>query len=180
MTNIVTPKQTDFINRLRSERVVSSALLDMIAKVSTTAEASAVITALMNAPRVPRGGVSPELAAMHAALEAAEPAKYAVPAAVATAYGIDPRGDLLFFEVKRYKGRKYINRLTGAPGAFHRSRFSLASATGLLTFIQGRHVEFSLLFGRHFVCCGRCAAPLSDQTSRETGFGPECRSVFGL
>ena len=182
MTNLITPKQTSFINSLRTERVLDSTLTEMLAVARTAQEGSALITKLLAAPRVPR--VAPAGNALYAERDAllasAEPAKYAVPASVARALDIRINGDLLFLEVKRYMGKRYINRLTGAPGAFSRSRFTASQSIGLLKFLAGRHVEFSKMFSDHYGVCGRCAAELTDQVSRATGFGPECRKVFGL
>ena len=110
-------------------------------------------------------------------------AKYAIPASyLFTSYpNLKITGDLLFLEVKTYKGKRYLNRLQGAPGDFTRSWVGdYATGTGLLKFIAGRHVEFAGLFAKHFSVCGRCASPLTDQKSRETGIGPECRKVWGL
>ena len=184
MTNIITPRQTGFINTLLSEREVPTPLLDAAKRVATSVEASHLINALMVLPRraAARPAVSPEYREYLEALAAVEVSKYAVPTRYLVAFPGFARmqGDLLFFEVRNYGGKRYLNRLVGAPGAFSRYRVGRADALGLLRLIKGRHIEFAGLFAEHYKCCGRCAAPLTDQTSRETGFGPECRKAFGL
>lgn len=178
--------QTDYINSLLASREVPQNLRDAAAKVTNSREASMVITALRPLPwkRVvrPAAKVSPEYAEYLAALDAAEVSKYAVPTRhLAVALPEYKKfGDLLFLEIRRYKGKKYFSRLSGAPGAFARYRIGRDDAMALLSVITGNHVEFARLFGEKFVCCGRCAAPLTDQKSRETHFGPDCRKIFGI
>lgn len=189
MTNIVTPKQTNFINTLLRERDVATDIRNLAAKVATTFEASMLIGTLLKAPKLaPKvefaAPVSVPREQYLAALKDAEVSKYAIPtrylAAAFPELGSALKNDLLFVEVKNYAGRKFFNRLTGAPGSFNRGRFQVSTATGLLKFINGRHVEFSSLFGQHYGVCGRCAAELTDQESRATGFGPTCRKVWGI
>jgi hypothetical protein len=188
MITIVSPKQTDFINSLLRDREVGDSLRKAAGLVKTSKEASMLIDAMLKAPRVPRKvtivtGDSAR-AEYLAALAGAEATKYAIP----TRYLRDtlPRlaawmtNDLLFLEIRNYGGRKYFSRLTGAPGTFNRSRIPMAEATVLLQFIAGRHVEFSRLFAEHHGVCGRCAADLTDEESRRTGFGPTCRKAFGI
>lgn len=186
MTNIVTPKQTAFINSLVAERAIDTALAALVASVATTLEASLVIGRLLAAPRKARAlpARSPEYSEYLNALNAVEISKYAVPTkylhAAFPEFATALRGDLLFLEVRNYEGKRYFNRLVGAPGGFSRYRIPAKTATGLLKFIAGRHVEFASLFGQHYSVCGRCAAELTDEESRRTGFGPTCRAIFGI
>lgn len=181
----ITPAQTDYINSLLRSRNVPEALIAEAKRVSTKVDASRVITALKLTPYKPRSAAvkrTPEHQAYVDALAAVEVSKYAVP----TAYlrlalpEMNLKGDLLFLEVRNYSGRRQFFRLSGAPGRFNRYRIEREAAIGLLKFIAGRHVEFAKLFSEHYGVCGRCAAELTDQESRETGFGPTCRKVFGI
>jgi len=182
---IVTPKQTDYINLLLKQRAVGDSLRKAAVLVKTKAEASLLIDAMVKAPRVPApaANVGPR-PAYFAALADAENSKYAIP----TRYlrGAFPtlapwlKNDLLFLEIRNYGGRQYFSRLTGAPGAFNRTRVPMVEGTQLLKFIAGRHVEFAKLFADEHGVCGRCAADLTDEVSRATGFGPTCRAIFGL
>lgn len=183
------PAQQSFINDLLAKRdvpeeIASAIKSAMTSPSATSRSASGFIDTLKSYPYKP-AKVSFEaspFAKMIEAFEGVEDAKYAIPTEyIWTSYpNLHLTGDLLFVEVKTYKGKRYINRLAGAPGDFTRTRFDFETATGLLKFIRGRHVEFSRLFSEHFNVCGRCAAPLTDQKSRETGIGPECRKVWGL
>lgn len=186
MTNIVSPKQTDFINTLLAERDVKDEVRALAAHVRTTLEASFYISSLLTFPKLRAAAAappaSPEYREYLAALAAVEVSKYAIPTRYLRTYPTLSRlrGDLLFVEVKTYKGKRYLNRLTGAPGSFLRSSIPRSEALPLLRLMAGRHVEFARLFGENFQCCGRCAAPLTDKESRETGFGPTCRAIFGI
>lgn len=187
------PAQMSFINDLIAKRDVPSEMADTVrALLSTTdatsRQASGIIDTLKSFPYKPRPvafapGVPSPREAYLAAFEGVEDSKYAIPAVYlfASYPNLKINGDLLFLEVKTYQGKRYLNKLQGAPGDFVRTWIGdYETGTGILKFIAGRHVEFAGLFSQFFHVCGRCAAPLTDQKSRETGFGPECRKVFGL
>ncbi len=180
--DIPTPPQVSFINSLLTSRAVPAYLLDAAKIVKTKAEASMLIDSLKRLPYAPRAAAPSEYLTL---LKAAEVSKYAVPTrylhAALPEYMRNIPGDLLFLEVKNIgHGKRVFKRLVGAPGGFSRYSIPSRDAVALLKFIAGRHVEFAQLFGQHYSCCGRCAAELTDQVSRESGFGPECRKVFGL
>jgi hypothetical protein len=84
--------------------------------------------------------------------------------------------ELLFFEVKKLRGKRVIRRLTGAPGRFNRTALPSALATELFGHLEDEKFAFqaSKTFGEHYQVCGRCAAELTDDTSRERKFGPVC------
>lgn len=84
--------------------------------------------------------------------------------------------DYLFFEVKEYRGRRSINRLTGAPGAFNRSTIPGALASEIYRYLeQGENMFLAAkTFGIEYRCCGKCAADLTDDQSRARQFGPIC------
>lgn len=176
--------QMSFIASLMGKRVVPDETVKAIKGAALTSrQASAYIDLLKSLPMKP---ITPEgespWARYIAAFEGVENSKYAIRGVFLTAIpGLeDFKNDFLFLEVKTWQGKRYLNQLHGAPGDFSRTRFPLAVGTALLQFIKGRHVEFAQAFGEHFVCCGRCAAPLTDEESRRVHLGPECRKVWAL
>ena len=86
------------------------------------------------------------------------------------------RQELLFFEVKKLRGKRVIRRLTGAPGRFNRTALPAALATELFGHLENEAFAFqaSKTFGEHYSVCGRCGAELTDDDSRERKFGPVC------
>lgn len=172
--------QMSFINDLLAKREVPAQIVEVIKSTQTltSRQASGWIDTLKGYPYASKAPVSD----FYAAFEGVEDSKYAIPGSLLAVVMPDSIKDdeLLFLEVKTYKGRRYLNRLHGAPGDFTRTRFPMATGAVLLKFIKGRHVEFAQLFGEHYTCCGRCAAPLTDKLSRELHVGPECRKVWGL
>lgn len=91
--------------------------------------------------------------------------------------------EYLFFEVKQVRGRRTSRRLVGAPGAFNRTPLPAALASELYLHLTKENVAFvaAETFGKIYQCCGRCAAELTDDTSRERQFGPVCwELMYGL
>lgn len=176
--------QKSFIANLIAKRQVPADTLAAIRGTEdmTSRQASAFIDLLKSFPFAPKpeDAESP-FAKFLAAFEGVENSKYAVPGAY---FGIVlpalAKDELLFFEVKTWQGRRYLNRLHGAPGDFTRTRLSFEDGTKVLGILRARHVEFAQAFGEHFTVCGRCAAPLTDAESRRVHLGPECRKVWGL
>lgn len=84
--------------------------------------------------------------------------------------------EFLFFEVKQYRGKRVIRRLTGAPGKFNRTFLPREAATELFGHLEKEAFAYqaALTFGELYQVCGRCAAELTDDTSRERKFGPVC------
>ena len=177
---IATDRQIAYIESLVAKRdFPAAATLDV--KALTKDQASNWISKLVRAPFKPVATpVAAGVAGPHP-LDDIEVSAYAVPTAGLQIPGHVFRGDLAFFEVRMYKGHKFLNILTGAPGDFNRTRVRAPGAlSGLAAVIGGRHVEYARLFGEHFTCCGRCKAPLTDQRSRELFLGPDCRKLWGL
>lgn len=172
--------QVSFINDLLAKRDVPPAIAEVIrtSQALTSRQASGWIDTLKGYPFKDKAPVSD----FYAAFEGVEDSKYAIPGSMLAMVMPDSikDSDILFLEVKTYRGRRYLNKLTGAPGDFTRTRFPMTVGLQLLNLIKGRHVEFAQNFGKHYSCCGRCAAPLTDARSRELHVGPECRKVWGL
>lgn len=116
--------------------------------------------------------------AARSAFEALPDGSYAVPSVTGT-------NDLTFFKIStnqgRYnpsnKGKRYFNHLVGGDQefavtpAFILKCVEAVHASGGAAAAQGR-------FGLEHRCCGRCGRSLTDEESRRTGLGPECRSKF--
>ena len=81
-----------------------------------------------------------------------------------------------FFEVKKLRGRRVVRRLTGAPGKFNRGFLPAETASELFDLLSQEAVAYqaALTFGQIYSVCGRCAAELTDNDSRERKFGPIC------
>lgn len=184
-----TDSQKRYIESLIERRDVPVWLATEARAIVSKSDASAVIDKLLKcrylarpAAARPGAAVSPEFQAYLDAINAVEVSKYAVPT-LALNIAIPEfktSGDLLFLEVKNYMGKRQFARLSGAPGRFNRYRIPRDEATMILRYIAGRHVEFAKLFADHYKVCGRCAAELTDQTSRDLGFGPQCAKIFNL
>ena len=179
---LASAKQIDFINKLKDERDLSALGMgpltsELASGDMTLARATYWIDRLLGSPRKPAAAAPTPVAE---ALANVEISKYAVPTYGIQIPGLNLTGDLLFLEVRVFKGTKYLRRLHGAPGGFWRSRFTASQTAALARVIEGKHVEYARAFGEHYSCCGRCGAELTDQRSRELFLGPECRKVFGL
>lgn len=187
MTEIyATERQVAFINSLASERVVPEGLAETLKRgvhFLTRAGASQAIETLLAQPRATRVAFeeTPERVEARELLAGLPKSKYAIPAfhlvGALADYRLD--GDLLFVEIREYRGVRYLRRLTGAPGDFLRSRLSVRDALAVLRVLEGGAREYIRKFGEHFVCCGKCGAPLTDPESRERFLGPDCARQLG-
>lgn len=109
--------------------------------------------------------------------EAVPSAKFAVLSELLTEIpGAWRTQEYLFFEVKKLHGRRVIRKLTGAPGRFNRTAIPAALASELYGHLEDEKFSFqaSKTFGEIYSVCGRCAAELTDDQSRERKFGPVC------
>jgi len=176
MTNYATAKQIAFIHTLSTERVVPQGLVIETSGL-TISGASNIINTLMSAPRKAAKVVAPT-----SRLDEVPSSKYALEfSSLSPSQYLPANGnDLLFVEVRTWKGRKSINRLHGAPGYFRRTRIGREDAARLAEAILKSPLEAAVRFGKHHGCCGSCGAPLTDAKSRELNLGPECRKKFGL
>ena len=108
--------------------------------------------------------------------------KYAIPAFHLEGALADYRleGELLFVEIREYRGVRYLRRLTGSVGDFVRTRLSVRDALAVLRVLEGGARTYIQKFGEHFVCCGKCGAPLTDDKSRARFLGPDCARQLGM
>lgn len=91
-------------------------------------------------------------------------------------YALVVGGDLRFYEVvQRASGKRYLNGLVGAPGDFARRDLQFAERQVVVAQLLANPVAAIAAFGKHFVVCGKCSSPLTDEVSRELGIGPVCR-----
>jgi hypothetical protein len=175
-------KQVTFIKSLLDERVIPEGYAAEIREqisIFTSKRASEVISALMAAPRKPKG-VAP-VVPIADVLAGIPNAKYAIPAYELSVEALDRPfgGDILFVEVKEYMGRVYMRRLQGAPGAFVRSKIPASDVAVYAGIIKQDSYKYTRLFGEHYQCCGKCGAELTDEESRRLMLGPVCRKAFG-
>lgn len=92
-----------------------------------------------------------------------------------------PTGELYFFEVvERKNGRRFVNRLIGAPGDWKRVWLDYANTAAIVNAIHRDVKGAAKSFADQFTCCAKCQSPLSDAKSRSLGLGPDCRKAFGL
>lgn len=85
-----------------------------------------------------------------------------------------------FYRVEAGKkdGYRFISRLLGAPGKFKKLFVAKSAQVALLSTIAADPAEAAKRFVDHFVACSRCCSPLSDDTSRARGFGPDCYDIL--
>ena len=95
---------------------------------------------------------------------------------------IKTNGDLIFLEVKTVSGTtRRLSRLVGAPGRFARWRVGTTDQTiAVIEILAANPVEYMRAFAEHYKVCGKCAAELTDQKSRERQFGPDCAKMLGI
>lgn len=188
----ITEKQKTFLGTLATERVVephqATKLAEILAgtRVTTSQEASMFITILLGAPRKPKATspgsvpVSP-WAAANAALADVDTSFYAIPAGYVSAQNIDLYGsDYLFVRIRNRGNTRYVSRVHGAPGSPRYSSMNPANSLAIANVVRDRAVEFGKLWHEHSGRCGRCNATLTDQKSRDMGFGPDCRKILGI
>lgn len=187
-----TPRQVAFLQSLRTERVHSLDLSDAAIRGMTTPQASAVIGQLLKAPRVTAAAVSASLvtsgstpASAPAPLPTYEEQQRALwekrdglLAEVGKGHFALP-GDarpLEFFQVRKAYGRDRLEiaRLSGAPGGFNRYRMPVVDQILWLERIASDPFDAMFRFAEHYRVCGRCAAELTDERSRQRRFGSDC------
>lgn len=116
--------------------------------------------------------------------------RYALPREVldrhALGHLIGGEGDMIFVRVNTWtppgKGPvTYVRQLKGAPGAFDKIKHPSGANRAIRdALLEVGPLDAGLAFSRHYTVCARCCAELTDQRSRETGYGPECRGHMGL
>ena len=181
--SIIAPseKQVAFINTLLAERELDPAAAEGFKTALTSMDkraASKLIDMLLALPKAE----TKVLGSIQEALLKAPKSKYAVPVDEIDIALTDTQltGDLLFLEIREYKGSLFMRRLTGSVGGFTRWRVSNTDAVTLVNLIAKDPYKYTKLFGEHYSCCGSCGAELTDPESRKLQLGPECRKKFGF
>lgn len=178
-------RQAEFIRTLLAERSVApelaaSTLRELDEGTLAKSSASIVIERLLKLPRAARAVPAPRADTVD--FGDLPCSRYAIPALEldAVPLAVNVTGDLLFVEVKEYRGTTYMRRLVGAPGAFTRLRMSPVDVRSLVDVLKDDPYRYARLFGENYSCCGKCGAELTDEESRRLMLGPTCRRAFGL
>lgn len=174
ITTPATPAQTSFLRDLFAKRVVPADLAGTDLAALTKQEASMLITRLKTAPYTPTAPAAgtPNLLA---GVRKASYALLADPIALALTGWDLGKNDLVFVEVKEYKGTRYMRRLTGNAGGFLRTRLNSNDTKVIVDAILADPDAAILRFSKHYEMCAKCHAELTDPTSRAIGLGPTCR-----
>ncbi|HEV7950569.1 MAG TPA: DUF6011 domain-containing protein [Glaciihabitans sp.] len=172
---LATDNQRGYILGLARQRVMPVNVLHKIialckARDFTKSQASKVIDDLKTLPLKPATVAAAPAARGAGILPGVElPIKFALPGA-----SVGAPDELLFGEVKEYRGTRYVRVLRGAPGDFARIKPEYALARRMVAELEKDVVGAMRRFGTHFAVCGMCAAPLTDELSRARMFGPTC------
>lgn len=96
----------------------------------------------------------------------------------------------VFYEVREYKGKRYLNRLQGAPGDWNRQFVSYKDYAGIVQRIKDAvHTTYegesltgpmaaAARFSDMYTICACCGAKLSNGKSIAAKFGPVCAKKF--
>jgi hypothetical protein len=96
----------------------------------------------------------------------------------------------VFYEVKEYKGKRYLNRLQGAPGDWNRQFVSYKDYAGIVERIKTASyitkedeplsgpMAAAARFSDMYTICACCGAKLSNGKSIAAKFGPVCITKF--
>lgn len=179
-----TEKQQAFITSLVDDRECDKAAILADLPTMSKKKASEIISHLLAAPKRPKAATAAGASKGNPSLTGMIKSRYAVPtsefAMVADLPGLDTvKGDLIFVEVKEYRGTVYMRRLHGSLGDFTRSRLPREAVDALAGIIKTDAYRYVRLFGEHYCCCGKCGSPLTDEKSRALLLGPDCRKAFG-
>ena len=177
--NEATTPQKDFLVALLRDREVPADLraeLDSRWNDLTKAEASVAIGTLKELPFARRTSFASD------ALADLPKSFYAVPSLFANNALTDlhVENDLLFVVIDEFRGTRYMRQVLGSVGDFNRSRMSARDVRAIANILKADPMSYITLFGEHFSVCGKCGARLTDERSREAGFGPECRRTLGI
>ena len=181
MDNLATTPQKDFILSLLKDREVSESLVSRINGVwdaLTKSDASEFIGTLKGLPFAKKAGVE----FRESPYEGLAHSYYAIPSHLANPALQDAviDNDLLFVVIDQFRGTVYLRQVHGAPLRFTRSKMSPRDARAVVRVLKTDPLKFIKLFGEHHGVCGKCGAHLTDQKSRESGFGPDCRKQLGI
>ena len=188
-TSPASEAQISYIRSLVERRVLSpnleASFKAMNLSAINMAEASFLITTLKAQPFKPVAALpaDPARSELAKALSVLPKAKYALlfeDLGNGLTHVNSNGNDMLFVEVREFKGTLYMRRLHGSVGDFTRTRMTTADTIAIANTIAKNPLEAAQRFGRLHTCCAVCAAELTDETSRNLSLGPVCRTRFGL
>ena len=192
---LASDKQRNLIAALLTERVIPAPAAEgarvLLARADFPfAAASSIISDFLRAPRVPRVAAARPAAPVvrgwdevNAALIDLPVGFYAIkvndftPALIASLAAPQP---MLFVNVREFRGRKMLKKLTGNVGGFSRHTLTPAANMAVIRELTVDPVAAMTVFAEHYTVCGRCAAELTDEVSQRVRFGPTCRAVLGI
>lgn len=176
--DLVKEREIPSLRGLTVEQAVAKTRLYVEAPHRTRAEVSRLIDTARTAPR--RVAAAP-VPAFFVIPDSVPNSKFAIPTELLTTLPESwRRQELLFLEVKELRGTRRANRLLGAPGRFNRLRIGREVLTELCEVLSKDDVAWQAIkrFSDEYSVCGRCAASLTDDASRERGIGPVCWSIL--
>jgi len=200
-TAMITPKQFDLIRKLATERDWSDAptLRSMTIKMVVRAEdwtrcsvrrldASAAIDYLLSplAPKIQ--GVAAQDTGVQGTTGAppkSTPMNWFEVKTVLTPlplskYAVEHEsGVVQFFEVvERKNGARFLNKLQGAPGDWHRVWLNPEQQVTIGKIIAEDPTRYATAYCEKFTRCSACDSPLSVAASIAAAMGPVCRKKF--
>lgn len=176
---MATAKQIAFVLGLLNERDLDEEPREKLRKLFTERgdevphpEASKVINTLLSQPKLKRPAKS----------YLSPVSSYAIPVDELPLAELSfPLTDktLLFVKHAEYRGTPYWRRLHGGgeDGRFNTTRLTASEIAALDALISKDPDRYGQLFSREYSVCARCHRSLTDDLSRETGYGPECRRL---
>jgi hypothetical protein len=177
--------QVSYLSKLIADRAVPA---DLLAKLSdpaslTSIQASFAIDRLKTLPWRPRPAATVKFSELDSALADIPAGRYAFSAGAYNTLvraGDQTQNDLVFIRVREYRNRKYIDRVVGGMGMFTRYPLHTSDLARIARYIGTDPLTFGRTFAHHFTACARCLSPLTDQDSRDAGYGPDCRKALGI
>ena len=168
-------------------RADGSKAIDFLIKLP---KATPIITATTSAPAATTNMSWQEIKSQAIALLDTVPAAYkGVKYAIKNTDAKSPN-TWVFYEVKECKGKRYLNRLLGAPGGWNRQYVKYADYANIVERIknavyttkEGEHLTGPMAaaarFSDTYEVCACCGAKLSNGKSIAAKFGPVCVKKF--
>lgn len=196
-----TVKQLETIDGLVGELGYEGELRDNIYAIARAADArpgqevSQLISGLITQAQRKRAAARPAAAAADMdprGMWADVPdGRYALTHAQAAAHSLDHliagERDTLFVRVSTWTppGRRepltFVRQIKGGVGDWTKIKHSAGINRDIKdALLAVGPVDAGRLFSELHTVCARCLSPLTDQRSRETGYGPDCREIMGL
>lgn len=96
---------------------------------------------------------------------------------------LDDTNDLDFYRVDRpeegkWAGRTFVKQIIGGRPAERVEYREVASV--LQRIVDADPAAAAVRYGREIGRCARCNRELTDETSRASGYGPDCREMLGI